>query len=196
MNITYARSGKEQTMVISGIEAAKLSTDEWWAFYYLVCYRFEHMLPTKTITALDYEELRDYISSQSGEFTMACAIVNRVWEMGAEVARKRAEPTTPPRKKWQRNVTEDAPQGTSENAGHQVQVQETPADDYIIYGGERGYRCKAVQQLDGCGRVIREFPSAVAAGKHYGIPAKGIQECCSGKLYTSGGRRWQYKAEA
>lgn len=183
MDITYKRNGEKQVMKISGIdEAANLPLDEWWGFYYLICYRFEHLLPTKTITGLDYEELKDYIFNLTNEYAMSCAIVNRVWSMGAEVVKKQKQ-------------TKQKEKASVPKTVETEQTEESlPKDDYILIM-HKG-KTKTVQQLDRRGRIIREFPSATAAGKNYGISPTGIQACCRGIQHTSGGRWWQYKKEA
>ena len=61
----------------------------------------------------------------------------------------------------------------------------------------RGNRAtaKAVLQFDKDGNLIAEFRSGYNASATTGVPFQTINQCCNGKLKTSGGFVWKFKEE-
>ena len=181
MTIDYKMVNGTQVAVICDIENADLTKDEWKKFGNMIIQRFEDMLPTVTIVGVDYHVLRRIIENRSGDAILAHAICGRLWEMG--VNKIEYLPVSAQPQEEDKPIPKPA-EKTAENMAK--------PKDYCVNGG-RGYGCKVVQQLDGEGNVIREFPSAAAAARYYKISYEAIRMCCYGKCKTSGGRIWRYK---
>ena len=56
-------------------------------------------------------------------------------------------------------------------------------------------RCIPVLQLSLDGTVLKEFFSAVEAGRQTGIKSKSISGTCNGDQKTAGGYKWRFKNE-
>ena len=54
-------------------------------------------------------------------------------------------------------------------------------------------RARAVLQFDRDGKIVREYPSVMEAGRITGKNPASISECARGRLVTSGGYQWRYK---
>lgn len=183
MVVDYKIVNGTQVAVISDIENANLTAEQWKQFADMIVQRYEEMLPTVTILGVDYSVLKRIIENKCKDAFLAHVIVGRLWEMGV----KKID-----------YLPISAQPNLAVNADKKEKSVGTPAErtskarDYCINGG-RGYGSKVVQQLDGNGAVVREFPSASAAARYYNISYEGIRMCCYGKCKTSGGRIWKYK---
>lgn len=181
MVVDYKNVNGTQVAVISDIENANLTGAQWKQFADMIVQRYEEMLPTVTILGVDYPVLKRIIESKCKDTFLAHIIVGRLWEMGVKKIDYLPISAQP-------NMAEKADKKEVKKPTDKT----TKARDYCVNGG-RGYGSKVVQQLDGNGTVIREFPSAISAARYYSISYEGIRMCCYGKCKTSGGRIWRYK---
>lgn len=185
MNISYQPVNGTQVAIITDIENASFTAAEWQGFADMICQRFEQMLPTVAIVSVTYDVLKRIIENRSGNGYLAHKIVGRLWEMG--VKKIDYLPVTA-----QPQIIEKLNKQAVEKPVEKPAEKPIKARDYCINGG-RGGTCKPICQIDGDGKVIREFPSIAAAAAYYGLNKTSLAQCCRGQYKTCGGRLWRYK---
>ena len=87
MVVDYKIVNGTQVAVISDIENANLTAEQWKQFADMIVQRYEEMLPTVTILGVDYSVLKRIIENKCKDAFLAHVIVGRLWEMGVKKRR-------------------------------------------------------------------------------------------------------------